>query len=377
MVMNADPLARQFISDPMQFLHLVEKGLELLLVDVTKVLSADEPLAHPPLVLGEELAPGLRGRIRRRLVESPESRALTSRQRGMRMPAQAGTTRRFTMDLVSSAATLALLTVLTMTGGLAAGCGDGDSGTNETKSTPADSADPLATASVDGFFEVSDDGRRLKLTCWGEGSPTVVLDSGHPDGTGIADFGSSEFARALATETRVCAYDRAGWGASDPAPNEPRSADDVVEDLHALLDAADVDGPFVLAGSSFGGMIVSYYAERYPDDVEGVVLLDVPAPSATLSAKEIPEIAWDHPANPEHLDIGPEFENRFANTPPSFPAPLVVVTATGGDSSAEDQQAWLQSSADARQIELTGGHEIYLDDPAGAAAEVITLLNRE
>ena len=84
----------------------------------------------------------------------------------------------------------------------------------------------------------------------------------------------------------------------------------------------------------------------------------------------------DHPANPEHLDIGPEFENRFVNKPPSFPAPLVVVTATDGDSSVEDQQAWLQSSTDARQIELTGGHEIYLDDSAGAAAEVIKLLDR-
>ena len=361
----------------MQFLHLVEKGLELLLVDVTKVLSADEPLAHPPLVLGEEHRPGApraHSSAARREPREPGIDFTPTRHEDAR---PGGHDQEVHDGPDSSAATLALLTVLTMTGGLAAGCGDGDSGTNETESTPADSADPLATASVDGFFEVSDDGRRLKLTCWGEGSPTVVLDSGHPDGTGIADFGSSEFARALATETRVCAYDRAGWGASDPAPNEPRSADDVVEDLHALLDAADVDGPFVLAGSSFGGMIVSHYAERYPDDVEGVVLLDVPAPSATLSAKEIPEIAWDHPANPEHLDIGPEFENRFANTPPSFPAPLVVVTATGGDSSAEDQQAWLQSSADARQIELTGGHEIYLDDPAGAAAEVITLLNRE
>jgi pimeloyl-ACP methyl ester carboxylesterase len=202
----------------------------------------------------------------------------------------------------------------------------------------------------------------------------VVLDSGHPDGTGIADFGQTEFARALAAETRVCAYDRAGWGASDPAPDEPRSADDVTEDLHALLEAADVEGPFVLAGSSFGGMIVSYYAERYPDDVTGVVLLDVPAPSATLSVAEIPEIAWDHPANPEHLDIAPEFENRFANDRASFPAPLVVVTATQGDSDVEDQSVWLRSSPDARQIELGGGHEIYLDDPEGAAAEVLGLL---
>jgi len=132
----------------------------------------------------------------------------------------------------------------------------------------------------------------------------------------------------------------------------------------------------VLAGSSFGGMIVSYFAERFPDDVSGVVLLDVPAPSATLSVEEIPEIAWDHPANPEHVDIGPEFENRFANDPVSFPAPLVVVTAAQGETDVEDQSVWLESSPDSRQVELTGGHEMYLDDPAGAAAEVLELVRR-
>ena len=82
------------------------------------------------------------------------------------------------------------------------------------------------------------------------------------------------------------------------APNKPRSADDVVDDLDTLLEAAEVDGPFVLAGSSFGGMIAAHFADRHSDDVAGVVLLDVPAPSATLSAEEIPEIAWDHPTNP-------------------------------------------------------------------------------
>jgi pimeloyl-ACP methyl ester carboxylesterase len=78
------------------------------------------------------------------------------------------------------------------------------------------------------------------------------------------------------TRTRATA-DRARWGRRDPAPNEPRSADDVVDDLDALLNAADVDGPFVLAGSSFGGAIVSHFADRHPADVVGVVLLDVPA----------------------------------------------------------------------------------------------------
>jgi thioesterase domain-containing protein len=280
-------------------------------------------------------------------------------------------TRRGAFGSFSFPSLVSVLIALVIASGLT-GCGGEESQSEDT--TTSESQDPLADTTVKGSFEVADDGRRLQLTCWGEGSPTVVLEAGHPEGTGIADFGTTAFARALATETRVCAYDRAGWGASDPAPDDPRSADDVVEDLHALLEAADVDAPLVLAGSSFGGMIVSYYAEQYPDDVDGVVLLDVPAPSATLSVAEIPEIAWDHPTNPEHVDVAPAFENRFAKDPVSFPAPLVVVTATHGQSDVKDQGVWLRASRDARQVELDGGHTIYLDDPTGAAAEVLTLV---
>jgi hypothetical protein len=148
----------------------------------------------------------------------------------------------------------------------------------------------------------------------------------------------------------------------------------VIGDLDALLQAAEVGPPYVLVGSSFGGMVVTYYAATHPDDVVGVVLLDVPAPDASLTAAVIPEIAWDHPSNLEHVDAGPEFESRFANDPVSFPAPLTVVTATGGFSGTEDQAVWLAASPSARQVELEGGHEIYLDDPAGAADEVLALV---
>ncbi|HEX2404445.1 MAG TPA: alpha/beta hydrolase, partial [Acidimicrobiia bacterium] len=249
--------------------------------------------------------------------------------------------------------------------------------TGTTTQTTAPSAeDPLTSPTIEGLYEIDDGGRRLNLTCWGEGSPTVVLEAGHPDGAGISDFGGrgAAFTRALAAETRVCAYGRAGWDGSDPAPNEPRTADDVIDDLHNLLGAAGVDGPYVMVGSSFGGMVVTYFAATYPEDVVGVVLLDVPAPDATLSVALIPEIAWDHPTNLEHLEIVPEFERRFANDPVSFPAPLAVLTATRGASDVEDQAIWLDASPDAHQIELDGGHEIYLDDPDSAASEVLALV---
>jgi alpha/beta hydrolase fold len=285
---------------------------------------------------------------------------------------------------------------------LAAGCGgDAESASSTTEMTDGSSAevtltestdesiaattqssavsDVLANPTIEGLFEVDDEGRRLNLTCWGEGSPTVVLEAGHPDGAGISDFGErgAAFTRAVAANTRVCAYGRAGWDGSDPAPNEPRTADDVIDDLHNVLGAAGVEGPHVMVGSSFGGMVSTYYAATHPEDVAGVVLLDVPAPDANLSVAMIPEIAWDHPTNLEHLDILPEFEGRFANDPVTFPAPLIVVTASQGASDKEDQAIWLEASPDARQIELDGGHEIYLDDPDGAAAEVLAMVQSQ
>jgi hypothetical protein len=239
--------------------------------------------------------------------------------------------------------------------------------------TPA--GEPLSNPAIDGRFAVADDGRQLAIRCWGDDTPTIVLEAGHPS-EGIEDFGTHgrPMVEELVSHARVCAYDRAGYGRSDPAPNEPRDADDVVNDLRALLTAAEVDAPYVLVGASFGGMIVTYYAAQYPEEVSAVVLLDVPAPSASLTVEEVPEIAWDHPENPEHVDVVPEFENRFARRPVPFEAPFTVITATEGQSDVEDQSFWLELSPNATQVELEGGHDIYVDDPQGVAAEIIRRL---
>lgn len=203
----------------------------------------------------------------------------------------------------------------------------------------------------------------------------MIFEDGHPSEVGgIRQFGRTAVGVNLAKITRVCAYDRAGWGQSDPAPNEPRDADDVIGDLNAVLAAAAVDPPYVLVGASFGGMIVTYYAATHPDDVVGVVLLDVPAPSAELSVDDIPEIAWDHPQNPEHVDIAPEFETRFAQERLPIQAPLIVITATHGQSTVEDQSVWLEISDDPSQIEVEGGHDIYLDDPVAVSAAIQQLV---
>jgi pimeloyl-ACP methyl ester carboxylesterase len=241
---------------------------------------------------------------------------------------------------------------------------------------PGSAASSEAAAPTEQRYPVADDGRELVLFCEGEGTPTVVWEDGHPSETGgIARFSNGGVWAEVAAHTRICAYDRAGYGDSDPAPNEPRDADDVVDDLRALLAAAGEEGPYVLVGSSFGGMIVSYYAAREPDDVAGVVLLDVPAPTDTLTLEEIPELAWDHPANPEHVDVIPEFETRFAQNPEPMQAPLTVVTASFGQSDVEDQAFWLQVSPQATQVELEGGHDIEIYDPAGVAAVILEAID--
>lgn len=112
-------------------------------------------------------------------------------------------------------------------------------------------------------------GRRLHLWCTGEGSPTVVLDSGLPGSSLSWTLVQPEVARF----TRVCSYDRAGLGWSDPGP-PPRTTARIVEDLRALLERARIEPPYVVVGHSFSAFTARLYASQYPDEVAGIVLVD-------------------------------------------------------------------------------------------------------
>jgi pimeloyl-ACP methyl ester carboxylesterase len=112
-------------------------------------------------------------------------------------------------------------------------------------------------------------GRRLHLWCTGAGSPVVILEAG---GSGnVLEW--SRVQPDVAMTTRVCSYDRAGFGWSDLGPN-PRSAAQIVSELHRLLQTAHVPGPYVLTGHSIGGLFVRLFTSEYPVDVAGMVLVD-------------------------------------------------------------------------------------------------------
>jgi pimeloyl-ACP methyl ester carboxylesterase len=112
-------------------------------------------------------------------------------------------------------------------------------------------------------------GRRMNLVCVGEGSPTLLFDVGA--GSNLLTW--QPIAHRAEALTRACFYDRAGYGYSDPSPR-PMTLDNVTDDLHRLLKAAHVEGPFVLVGHSIGGLYATMYTDRYPDEVAGLVLID-------------------------------------------------------------------------------------------------------
>ncbi len=113
------------------------------------------------------------------------------------------------------------------------------------------------------------DGRTLNLVCMGQGSPTVILSAGAGDWS----LTWSRVQPAVARTTRACAWDRPGFGLSDP-PARPQAVDETTSDLQAALEAGGIAGPYVLVGHSLGAYESLLLADREPDSVAGMVLVD-------------------------------------------------------------------------------------------------------
>ncbi len=114
-------------------------------------------------------------------------------------------------------------------------------------------------------------GFRMHIHCQGDHDrgPTVVLDSGQAE----PSLAWALVQPAVAEFARVCAFDRAGLGWSEPSP-EPRSLANYVKEQHTLLARAGIEPPYVLVGHSAGGLYARVYAHKYPDEVAGMVLVD-------------------------------------------------------------------------------------------------------
>jgi pimeloyl-ACP methyl ester carboxylesterase len=137
--------------------------------------------------------------------------------------------------------------------------------------TAREAADARAYPAPGQLIDVG--GHRLHLHCTGSGSPAVVLEPGG----GEMSSNLGWITPAVARDTRVCVYDRAGRGWSEPT-DTAQDGLQIAADLHTLLDRGGVPGPYVLAGHSFGGLYVRTFAALYPAQIAGLVLIDSTAP---------------------------------------------------------------------------------------------------
>ena len=148
--------------------------------------------------------------------------------------------------------------------------------------TVSQAIDQASTVPSSGrLIDVGD--HRLFLSCIGSGETTVILEPG----LGETSAAWGWIAPAVAAHTRVCVYDRAGRGRSDPSL-DPQDGDQIATDLHTLLQRADITGPLVMVGHSVGGLYVLDYAARYPQQVAGMVLLDATPPTAFTALPDYP-----------------------------------------------------------------------------------------
>ncbi len=144
-------------------------------------------------------------------------------------------------------------------------------------------------------------GHHMHINCKGSGSPTVLIDAGN----GSFSVEWMPIQDELSPATRVCVYDRSGYGWSEAGPG-PRDGIQVVSELHDLLQAAGEAGPYVLVGHSLGGVHVRLFAATYPDEVTGLVLVDTAHP----------------------LTITPEFEMQMRSSIGFYQA-MNLMTSTG------------------------------------------------
>jgi pimeloyl-ACP methyl ester carboxylesterase len=278
--------------------------------------------------------------------------------------------------------------------------------------TLAEAADAKAYPPPGQLVDVG--GYRLHINCTGTGSPTVVIVSG------LGDWSTSwggEVQPEVAKTTRVCTYDRAGFGWSESS-SLPSDAAQFAKELHTLLQNANVPGPYVMVGHSLGGFIVRIFAHDYASEVAGVVLVDSMNPkqvteslSNSLAQRsslqavlarfgiarllvKLPAIAPSLPPGDEayypHLARPQSFQtsaNEYRELPASAAEaaavksfgdlPLIVLTAKGNNNPGwpQWQNELLQLSSNSQHLFAeNSGHVIQFDEPEAAVNAILRMV---
>ncbi len=263
-------------------------------------------------------------------------------------------------------------------------------------------------------------GHRLHINCTGTGSPTVVIEAGLGDWS----TGWDVVQQGVAKATRVCTYDRAGWGWSEAGPL-PRDAAQFAKELHTLLQNANIPGPYVMVGHSLGGFAVRVFAHEYASEVAGVVLIDSMSPRQFTQSQGGAQSQTDTQSQPFSLPamlarfgivrllarplgimpsvpseenayfsrmVSPQSAQTLTNESQGMPASsaeasavqtfgdlsLIVLTAKLNNISGwqEWQTELLQLSSNSQQLFAESDHNIHFEEPESAIAAILQMVQQ-
>ena len=230
-------------------------------------------------------------------------------------------------------------------------------------------------------------GHRLNIRCSGEGSPAVVLGSGLASSN--HDWGPVE--ERVSEFTQVCSYDRAGLGESDATEGVP-TAQTASDSLHSLLSGAGIEGPVVLVGHSYGGLVAQLYAAQHPENTAALVLVDSLEQDNLVRAGEIlgeqamAAFLRATQANPEGVDVVASlYQVKSAANLGDLPLTVITAGVPGLppfiDRGIRDQLAgsWLESQQDLVRLSTSGvhviaeesGHCVQCDQPKLVADSIL------
>jgi pimeloyl-ACP methyl ester carboxylesterase len=297
---------------------------------------------------------------------------------------------------------------------VASGCG-GSGDDDQPQSSRSRTSDAQPADDVVSDQDVDIGGRTLYLRCWGEevaGEPTVLLLSGSGPPTSIWETMAADLA---ADGHHLCAYDRLGIGRSDALPEGTRTTEDQVDDLVALLDAADLPDPVVLTAHSLASLPALGLVDRAPERVSGVVLVDPwlprvgPIQQAALPPEEknesrelaeerrfLTDFRYDPAQNLEHLLLADEDEDAMRLLDAAGPLfgdrPVVVLQRPPPRYSPGLPRSWHRSGvaaikAGGRELAAESthgtfttvrntGHDIQVDRPEVVADAILDVMDR-